>query len=388
MESYYNGNNYVSQGQFENAIMEYSQTIRSCTDDVVLVKTQANRGFCHYKLRNYLDAVDDYNSVVEKLSGDFIQMASIEQKKMLCKTLIRRAMCFEYMAEFSRAMEDIERASSLDQHIYSDKIVTGLISRLVSSLKSDKRAARAEPRPDYLITSQQTLRLIFLMEPPSVIKEGELVRIKLCIGNEFGLFDRLFYGERSNKLQLSFDEASQPIETPRSDLVLANISCEAIPLHGSSRVTVSSPSNPLLHFDVGKDGRASFEVFLNGESPKSSFILRFFVLEHKLTVASGKIVDVYSLPLSISTENGRRSSEFAELTSVAERIGANCIRGVKSSHGDTVYVLESAGQLGIGGKVWDSSYVLARYIDAYSDSLVKGKKVIELGSGTGISGRE
>ena len=49
------------------------------------------------------------------------------------------------------------------------------------------------------------------------------------------------------------------------------------------------------------------------------------------------------------------------------------------------YVIESPGTLGIAGKVWDSSYVLLKYLSNCKE-LVQGKHVLELGSGTGISG--
>ena len=64
---------------------------------------------------------------------------------------------------------------------------------------------------------------------------------------------------------------------------------------------------------------------------------------------------------------------------------ASCIR--ESLVGDVIiYVLESPGMLGIGGKVWDSTYVLVDFLMTYGSSLVAGKRVVELGSGTGITG--
>ena len=64
---------------------------------------------------------------------------------------------------------------------------------------------------------------------------------------------------------------------------------------------------------------------------------------------------------------------------------ASCIR--ESHVGDViVYVLESPGMLGIGGKVWDSTYVLVNFLTRYGSLLVTGKRVVELGSGTGITG--
>ena len=68
----------------------------------------------------------------------------------------------------------------------------------------------------------------------------------------------------------------------------------------------------------------------------------------------------------------------------------NCVRevAVRTSEEDTatIYVFESGGFLGIGGKVWDSSYVLLDYLTDARDDLMVGSVVVELGSGTGITG--
>ena len=55
----------------------------------------------------------------------------------------------------------------------------------------------------------------------------------------------------------------------------------------------------------------------------------------------------------------------------------------------TMYALESPGYLGIGGKVWDSMYVLLSYLahEPGARSLVEGCRVLELGSGTGLLGK-
>ena len=41
--------------------------------------------------------------------------------------------------------------------------------------------------------------------------------------------------------------------------------------------------------------------------------------------------------------------------------------------------------VGIGGKLWDSSMILAEYLLSHSD-LIKSRRVIELGSGLGLIG--
>lgn len=73
------------------------------------------------------------------------------------------------------------------------------------------------------------------------------------------------------------------------------------------------------------------------------------------------------------------------IMNIGESTCASCIR--ESRVGDvTVYVLESPGLLGIGGKVWDSTFVLVEFLRNKGSSFISGKRVVELGSGTGITG--
>lgn len=51
-----------------------------------------------------------------------------------------------------------------------------------------------------------------------------------------------------------------------------------------------------------------------------------------------------------------------------------------------IYVLESPGSLGIGGKVWDATYVLLDYLQTIPETLYD-RSIIELGSGTGLVGK-
>lgn len=52
----------------------------------------------------------------------------------------------------------------------------------------------------------------------------------------------------------------------------------------------------------------------------------------------------------------------------------------------SAYALESPGYLGIAGKVWDSMYVLLQYLAIHQEELVRDKRIVELGCGTGLAG--
>jgi predicted nicotinamide N-methyase len=94
--------------------------------------------------------------------------------------------------------------------------------------------------------------------------------------------------------------------------------------------------------------------------------------------------------------DGTLPSEYAEFTQKCSRVHATCVREMTLPTGTTttetatpglcVYALESPGYLGIAGKVWDSMYVLLQYLSQHTDKLVRDKRIVELGCGTGLAG--
>ena len=99
---------------------------------------------------------------------------------------------------------------------------------------------------------------------------------------------------------------------------------------------------------------------------------------------SGAVVQpLLSLPIAL------QHTSISQYT-MPSHVNFNCVREVTVQTGETdtsiVYVFESSGFLGIGGKVWDSSYVLLDYLTGVRNELIAGSVVVELGSGTGITG--
>jgi predicted nicotinamide N-methyase len=55
---------------------------------------------------------------------------------------------------------------------------------------------------------------------------------------------------------------------------------------------------------------------------------------------------------------------------------------------DCGVIIESSGELGIGGTIWDAGLVLASFLEKNSTSIFTkpGTRILELGSGTGVLG--
>lgn len=127
-----------------------------------------------------------------------------------------------------------------------------------------------------------------------------------------------------------------------------------------------------------------------------------FLLEFRLNKrlpSNHDVSAVLSLPFSVSKEDGsiavtaasKQKGVALQLQQACDQCHAACIRRVDVDVGGytrPAYALESPGFFGIAGKVWDSMYVLLRFLSVPENHLlyVAHKRIIELGSGTGLAG--
>lgn len=121
--------------------------------------------------------------------------------------------------------------------------------------------------------------------------------------------------------------------------------------------------------------------------------MQFFVIEHQLSCGlSNSIMEVLSLPIFVNpvfqVGEGSNEGNGVLLRNLCEEVQASCIRrlDIPGPEPNSVYALESPGLLGIGGKIWDSSFILIRYLAHHRTELITSKNVLELGSGTGVTG--
>lgn len=93
---------------------------------------------------------------------------------------------------------------------------------------------------------------------------------------------------------------------------------------------------------------------------------------------------VRQIPISLPTGADTASQDQAGAAQSSEPASSSVDGKLDDSF--CAFALESPGYLGIAGKVWDSMYVLLQYLSLHSNELVRGKRVIELGCGTGLAG--
>lgn len=126
-----------------------------------------------------------------------------------------------------------------------------------------------------------------------------------------------------------------------------------------------------------------------------------FLLEFRLSKrlpSNHDVSAVLSLPFSVFIQDDSTAVAASEQKGVAmqlqracDQCHAACIRRVDVAVGGytrPAYALESPGFFGIAGKVWDSMYVLLRFLSVPENRMlyVAHKRIIELGSGTGLAG--
>jgi len=343
------GDQQFRAGRFAEAVEAYSLA-EPQTAAVVL-----NRAQCYIQLRQYNEAIDDCTRALEFVPEDAILRG---------KALLRRAICYEQTGELAKGLRDVEATGLLKvcPSLLKDT-AKALHTRLLGLQRRDTAALQREGAADgRLISKAQTLRLNFAKSPPTRFSPQGAITFHLCTGNEFGLWGR----DLGSGVRLGW---------------------ELVPPVAGWTLTPSSQQEDVI---LGADGKCSVSLRLEGcggeEEGKATVVVVKLSLLSPLP--SGAIVQpVFSLPLSLppTAENEREKEKERE----SDCPVVSCVRCIAlegSSAGRRVFAYEAAGDLGIGGKVWDSSFVLMRYLEEQRASLLQGKRVVELGAGTGIVG--
>lgn len=134
------------------------------------------------------------------------------------------------------------------------------------------------------------------------------------------------------------------------------------------------------------------------ESQTLTLLLKFSVSGSNLP-----ILPVMTLPIQIVTRKTDLNAPGPLKEIISSGLEVQCIRALclptsdvaaihhqhdesSTSNVREIYACESPGQLGIGGKIWDSTFILVQYLSRHSAELVTNRKILELGCGTGVTG--
>ena len=182
MEFYEQGNDFYKANDYQAAIVQYSMGINDHNISHDLKKKLLlNRAQSYLNLRDYTAAIHDCTMILDTLDD-------------ACpKALIRRALAYENCGNYRRGLIDIEKAMSLPGTALPTSLADTamkLKTRLYGLAKADEIALIKEGRPDRMIHAHQTLRLNFNAEVPTEVNVEESFVVHLCIGNEFGLWNR------------------------------------------------------------------------------------------------------------------------------------------------------------------------------------------------------
>lgn len=342
--------------RFDEAALVYGAAIEASSSAALVVQLLSNLAACFLQLRQYDECIQTCSRILESHDAGN------------SKALLRRAQCYEISGELDRAMRDVGACEGQGLPPSLARKAAELRNRIRALQRRDADVLATQPRPDRLVNVSQTLRLQLLRDCPRQLAPDDLTAFGLSTGNEFGLFNR--------------DCMLGPEPAPR-------VTCEVLVLGLGSSPVPLAPTCTADAVVVGSDGRASVGVKLHarGTPPSTRFLLKFSLTS--CLPSGAAVAPIYSLPMVVASARSSVEADKSEGEDDKEAeiagLSASCIRGIALGCDLTVYGYESPGLLGIGGKLWDSTYVLLKYLEK-NTALLAGKRVAELGAGTGIAG--
>ncbi|TMW65558.1 hypothetical protein Poli38472_008200 [Pythium oligandrum] len=375
------GNAFYGAGRFEDARACYAEAILELESalkgvDVAdravvgakLAQLFSNRAQTYIQERNFAPALQD-------------AARALEYEPSNEKAAVRRLVSFENLERFETAFQIVERilddSSTRRAQPALFEYAVSARRRLRKAVAQDKAAAQQEQHAiGRMVHENQQLRINFGCLIPSTVVVGQFFDVVVNLGNEFGLFRRDYL---------------QPGEQIHLQLNLRNNADGAFKLvfrETTDPLTSSTSSGPETNgkISLNERGKARFQLAIQPASStaagRSNMALALTV--HPDSADRWNLLSIISLPFTLYTK--APLDEVNDEDDIVSRLGVHCCRPVNLPGLDQEILLaESPGNLGIGGKLWDSCLVLTRYLSA-NKHLLMGKSAIELGSGLGLVG--
>ncbi|CEG35442.1 Putative N2,N2-dimethylguanosine tRNA methyltransferase [Plasmopara halstedii] len=377
------GNAYYADGRYEAAREIYTKAITLLTahDNNVLSSDPRNGDTISWESQTASQLLSNraQTSIQERNFAAALQDATLALRYNAEneKALLRKLVALENLERFEAALHLVNNVLDGGKRNARTLFQYCVIARrrLHKNLARDCQVAAEEVKQmGKMVHDTQQLRINFGCLLPSQVPPNQFFNVAVNIGNEFGLFRREYVKEgepiylqcslqnkSTNKYKLVFEEPFDVLDDINSCTVDAN---------GKVK--------------LNEHGKASFRVAIgNSDEMESASTLESVALEiqaHESIRAKWDLLPVVSLPLFIVSQGGESKE------GVTGQLGVHCCRTVKlPGVAQDILLAESPGNLGIGGKLWDSCLVLTRFLAARQD-LIRNKQVVELGSGLGLVG--
>ena len=377
-EQYRAGDHERALADFLEAATLAAPAAASAEGRILAGRAGANAAQCALKLREFAKAEEAAAGALEALRrgpppGAAGGAAAEKLKALTVKALIRRCLAREGLGNFEQALRDAEAA--LDEGLFTGAALSleavKARDRLRRLAALDDGAAQADTVPERFVHGDQTLRLNIVGSEFSeaIVVDGDapVVRGTLALAacNEFGLWARADRGSIGAN-------------------VLITASGEGAALRPAAGGAADAVDGRTLRAPLDAKGRCSvpLELSLGGA-------VAFLAAEMEEPGARA-VLPVCTMPILRSA----RAPAAAALLRSAAAVQARQCRPIAAapsgggSGGGEILAAEAPGRLGIAGKVWDAALAAKRWLSAggRAERWVVGKKVVEVGSGTGILG--
>ena len=355
-EAYLEGNRFYKEANYDAAYDCYSRAI-SANEDDIRAKAFLNRAACCLKLRNFDQCLLDCSAVLKADPHN-------------TKARLRRAIAQEDNGNYSSALDDVLIALESARDPSLLQLANSMSHRLRHYVRADLAATKEDRGHASFITGSQTTRLCIARHPPRRVSAQSPLDFDFFLANELGLWSPNLLDQPS-----ALEEASISIDS----LVVMAVSSGGDELIDPERL--SSCLSVHLH-KPGKfssSGKCSLTLSLSLSDSQAAEVvlcLRFS--------CNGVVPNpVLSLPICVSLEDqsGHRNEAVAKVLSLGESVFPQCITESRGPSSIPSFVFECPGYVSIGGKIWDATFALMDYLSEHD---IRGKRVVELGCGTGV----
>ncbi|KAF1332829.1 putative n2,n2-dimethylguanosine trna methyltransferase, partial [Globisporangium splendens] len=392
------GNAFYSDGRYEDARAQYTQALALIEATAGAVSTDARQRTAHSAAQLLSNRAQTYIQERDFAAALHGMMMSFDVYRNCTQALkrdpenekatLRRLVALENLERFEVALQHVDavldRKGARESTPALFQYAVAARRRLRKNLVKDKEVAASEVKQmGKMVHENQQLRINFGCLLPSKVPLGEYVEVIANIGNEFGLFrrDYLKPGERmylqcslrnntDKKYKLIFHAAS-------SDDALDQSDASTYSVRDDGRLTLNDRGKVVFRMAIVE---SACEGAAAATSTETRTNMSLMISVHGDSSATWNLFPVVSLPFDLVT-----SSEALMDGSIGD-LGVHCCRPIEMVGIDQEILLaESPGNLGIGGKLWDSCLVLTRYLSQHK-AFVANKSVVELGSGLGLVG--